>query len=225
MSLIPQREWFWLFSRSIAIKKKAFSGTKAKHSSSLCIISGWMCYSPWHPQQLMYVEHKCPDLLIYGCLRGRTHTQSKVSEPHKGGQISPNGIIWPLLLSTTGSGLEETSFILKLISDAPKEQILWERKRWCTKLHQIVRLPRNDHWKSVLPTVWLLRFRPGSFVQRPDISPQAWLPSPLLIEAVVRDSGCFSFKLPVPRWGFGPPARWGNKFQCGKKIADLFTRV
>lgn len=158
-----------------------------------------MCYSPWRPQQLMYVEHKCADLLIYGRLRGRTHTQSKVRESHKERRISPNGIIWPLLLSTMGSGLEETSFILKLISDAPKEQILWERKRWCAKLHQIIPLPHNDHWKSVLPIVWLFKFRPGSFLQHPDISPQAWLQSPLLIEPVVGDSGCFSFKLPVPR--------------------------
>lgn len=74
----------------------------------------------------MYVEPKRADLLIYGCLRGRTHMQSKVRESHKERQISPNGIIWPLLLSTMGSGLEETSLILKLISDAPKEQILWE---------------------------------------------------------------------------------------------------
>lgn len=99
-----------------------------------------------------------------------------------------------------GFRVEETSLILKLISDAPKEQILWERKRWCSKLHQIVRLPHNDHWKSVLQTVGLLKFRPGSLLQLPDISPQAWLQSPLLIEAAVGGSGCFSFKLPVPRW-------------------------
>lgn len=114
-------------------------------------------------------------------------------------EISPNGIIWPLLLSSTGSRLEETSLILKLISEAPKEQILWERKRWFANLHQIVRLPRNDHWKSVLPTVRLFKFRPGFLLQHPDISPQAWLQSPLLIEPVVGDSGRFSFKLPVPR--------------------------
>lgn len=95
--------------------------------------------------------HVCSTPAIYGCLRGRTPSQ--VSEPHKERRISPNGIIWPLLLSTMGSGLEETSLISKLISDAPKEQILWERKRWCAELHQIVRLPRNDLWESVLPVV------------------------------------------------------------------------
>lgn len=180
-----------------------------------------MCYSPWCPHQLMYVEHKYTNLFIYGCLRGRT--QRKVGESHKERQISPNGIIWPLLLSTTGSGLEETSLILKLISDAPKEQILWERKRWCPKLHQIVRLPHNDHWKSVPLTVikvqaWLLSTAP-------------WHLAAGLTTIAIVNWSCWGgfwvlfFQTAGSSLCFRAQARWANKFRCGEKIASLFTRL
>lgn len=63
---------------------------------------------------------------------------------------------------TMGSALEETILILKLIFDAPEERILQKRKWRRAKLHQNVCLPRNFHWKSVLLTLRLLKFRPGS---------------------------------------------------------------
>lgn len=61
-----------------------------------------------------------------------------------------------------GTALEETILILKLIFDGPKERILRKRKWYRAKLHQIVCLPCNVHWKSVLLTLRLLKFRLGS---------------------------------------------------------------